>query len=243
MTTHLEAELTTAGGDTQASTEVQIVWLTSQPTHWNRGGIRTGSRSGCLGVCLPVECEAVQRGLQAPSGTGDESLLARPADSTNRDSLDMIERCICLVCLDAPGGLELSDTNRALQLLHGGGCSKNGANRWYDKSLQVSRPCCMASGPSQHCSRGADPLSGLCWPGCCMRGPGSWRGWRCGLGVSPGAGGQTPLKLSNLPAAGAMPGPLGRPCAHSPSLTTHCKVGACQVPTKQVLNTFSKNHI
>ncbi|KAM5241227.1 choline O-acetyltransferase isoform 2-T4 [Hipposideros larvatus] len=57
-------------------------------------------------------------------------------DSTNRDSLDMIERCICLVCLDAPGGLEPSDTNRALQLLHGGGCSKNGANRWYDKSLQ-----------------------------------------------------------------------------------------------------------
>uniref|UniRef100_A0A8C9E6V5 Choline O-acetyltransferase n=1 Tax=Phocoena sinus TaxID=42100 RepID=A0A8C9E6V5_PHOSS len=48
----------------------------------------------------------------------------------------MIERCICLVCLDAPGGMELSDTNRALQLLHGGGCSKNGANRWYDKSLQ-----------------------------------------------------------------------------------------------------------
>uniref|UniRef100_A0A2K6F541 Choline O-acetyltransferase n=3 Tax=Propithecus coquereli TaxID=379532 RepID=A0A2K6F541_PROCO len=57
-------------------------------------------------------------------------------DSTNRDSLDMIERCICLVCLDAPGGLEPSDTNRALQLLHGGGCGKNGANRWYDKSLQ-----------------------------------------------------------------------------------------------------------
>ncbi|KAB0349745.1 hypothetical protein FD754_014602 [Muntiacus muntjak] len=57
-------------------------------------------------------------------------------NSTNRDSLDMIERCICLVCLDAPGGMELSDTNRALQLLHGGGCSKNGANRWYDKSLQ-----------------------------------------------------------------------------------------------------------
>ncbi|XP_016056333.1 PREDICTED: choline O-acetyltransferase [Miniopterus natalensis] len=57
-------------------------------------------------------------------------------DSTNRDSLDMIERCVCLVCLDAPGGCEPSDTNRALQLLHGGGCGKNGANRWYDKSLQ-----------------------------------------------------------------------------------------------------------
>uniref|UniRef100_A0A8C6W2G0 Choline O-acetyltransferase n=1 Tax=Nannospalax galili TaxID=1026970 RepID=A0A8C6W2G0_NANGA len=61
-------------------------------------------------------------------------------DSTNRDSLDMIERCICLVCLDAPGAGELSDSHRALQLLHGGGCSKNGANRWYDKSLQVSGP-------------------------------------------------------------------------------------------------------
>ncbi|KAM6184855.1 choline O-acetyltransferase [Rhynchocyon petersi] len=57
-------------------------------------------------------------------------------DSTNRDSLDMIERCICLLCLDAPGSMELSDTNMALQILHGGGCSKNGANRWYDKSLQ-----------------------------------------------------------------------------------------------------------
>ncbi|NP_034021.1 choline O-acetyltransferase [Mus musculus] len=57
-------------------------------------------------------------------------------DSTNRDSLDMIERCICLVCLDGPGTGDLSDTHRALQLLHGGGCSLNGANRWYDKSLQ-----------------------------------------------------------------------------------------------------------
>ncbi|XP_058155608.1 choline O-acetyltransferase [Dasypus novemcinctus] len=57
-------------------------------------------------------------------------------DSTNRDSLDMIERCVCLVCLDAPGGDEPSDAAMALQLLHGGGCGKNGANRWYDKSLQ-----------------------------------------------------------------------------------------------------------
>ncbi|XP_057277554.1 choline O-acetyltransferase [Pezoporus wallicus] len=57
-------------------------------------------------------------------------------DSTNRDSLDMIERCICLVCLDSPSGVELSDTNMALQLLHGGGYHKNGANRWYDKPMQ-----------------------------------------------------------------------------------------------------------
>ncbi|KAM9323769.1 choline O-acetyltransferase [Gastrophryne carolinensis] len=57
-------------------------------------------------------------------------------DSTNRDSLDMIERCMCLVCLDAPTGLELNETNRALQLLHGGGIDKNGGNRWYDKPMQ-----------------------------------------------------------------------------------------------------------
>ncbi|XP_007442164.1 choline O-acetyltransferase-like, partial [Python bivittatus] len=57
-------------------------------------------------------------------------------DSTNRDSLDMIERSLCLVCLDSAGGEELNDTNRALQLLHGGGYNRNGANRWYDKSIQ-----------------------------------------------------------------------------------------------------------
>uniref|UniRef100_A0A8C6X6B6 Choline O-acetyltransferase n=1 Tax=Naja naja TaxID=35670 RepID=A0A8C6X6B6_NAJNA len=48
----------------------------------------------------------------------------------------MIERSLCLVCLDSPAGEELSDTNQALQLLHGGGYPKNGANRWYDKSTQ-----------------------------------------------------------------------------------------------------------
>lgn len=73
----------------------------------------------------------------------------------------MIERCICLVCLDAPGGVELSDTNRALQLLHGGGCSKNGANRWYDKSLQVSLPSGMASSRSQQV---LTPGRLTCWP-------------------------------------------------------------------------------
>ncbi|KAL4640056.1 choline O-acetyltransferase-like [Arapaima gigas] len=57
-------------------------------------------------------------------------------DSTNRDSLDMIERCICLVCLDNASGVELTDTNRALQMLHGGGPENNGGNRWYDKPMQ-----------------------------------------------------------------------------------------------------------
>ncbi|KAM4524482.1 choline O-acetyltransferase b [Odontesthes bonariensis] len=57
-------------------------------------------------------------------------------DSTNRDSLALIENCVCVVCLDEPCGLQPSDTNRALMMLHGGGREKNGANRWYDKSMQ-----------------------------------------------------------------------------------------------------------
>ncbi|NXQ44129.1 CLAT acetyltransferase, partial [Catharus fuscescens] len=65
-----------------------------------------------------------------------EARMILMKDSTNRDSLDMIERCICLVCLDSPSRVELSDTNMALQLLHGGGCHTNGANRWYDKPMQ-----------------------------------------------------------------------------------------------------------
>ncbi|XP_044069678.1 choline O-acetyltransferase [Siniperca chuatsi] len=62
------------------------------------------------------------------------SVLMR--ESTNRDSLDMIERCLCLVCLDEATGPELSDTTRAMLMLHGGGVAKNGGNRWYDKPMQ-----------------------------------------------------------------------------------------------------------
>nr|XP_015818485.2 choline O-acetyltransferase [Nothobranchius furzeri]XP_015818486.2 choline O-acetyltransferase [Nothobranchius furzeri] len=57
-------------------------------------------------------------------------------DKTNKDSLALIESCVCVVCLDEPCGLPPSDTNRALMMLHGGGHEKNGANRWYDKSMQ-----------------------------------------------------------------------------------------------------------
>lgn len=61
-----------------------------------------------------------------------------PLESTNRDSLDMIERCLCLVCLDDASGSDLSETTRAMLMLHGGGPAKNGGNRWYDKPMQVS---------------------------------------------------------------------------------------------------------
>ncbi|KAM3606652.1 uncharacterized protein V6R79_020638 [Siganus canaliculatus] len=65
-----------------------------------------------------------------------ESRSVLMKESTNRDSLDMIERCLCLVCLDDASGSELGDTTRAQTMLHGGGVTKNGANRWYDKPMQ-----------------------------------------------------------------------------------------------------------
>ncbi|KAK0142133.1 Choline O-acetyltransferase [Merluccius polli] len=57
-------------------------------------------------------------------------------DPTNRESLALIESCVCVVCLDEPTKLEPNDTNRALLMLHGGGREMNGGNRWYDKSMQ-----------------------------------------------------------------------------------------------------------
>ncbi|XP_035028756.1 choline O-acetyltransferase [Hippoglossus stenolepis] len=65
-----------------------------------------------------------------------ESRRVLMRESTNRDALDMIERCLCLVCLDDASGPELSDSTRAMWMLHGGGVAKNGGNRWYDKPMQ-----------------------------------------------------------------------------------------------------------
>ncbi|XP_036402999.1 choline O-acetyltransferase-like [Megalops cyprinoides] len=57
-------------------------------------------------------------------------------DATNRHSLEVMERSLCVVCLDEPCGVELTETGRAMQMLHGGGCCANGGNRWYDKPMQ-----------------------------------------------------------------------------------------------------------
>ena len=72
-------------------------------------------------------------------------------DALNRDSLDLIERCIFLVCLDQSDtdGLdeddELVNFNKASkrdlvslgeQILHGGKNLFNASNRWYDKTMQ-----------------------------------------------------------------------------------------------------------
>ncbi|XP_077350911.1 choline O-acetyltransferase [Festucalex cinctus] len=57
-------------------------------------------------------------------------------ESTNRTSLDLMERCLCLVCLDDASKDEPTDSARAMLMLHGGGAAVNGGNRWYDKSMQ-----------------------------------------------------------------------------------------------------------
>ncbi|KAL0964810.1 hypothetical protein UPYG_G00329280 [Umbra pygmaea] len=57
-------------------------------------------------------------------------------ESVNRESLAVIESCLCVVCLDEPSGMDCGDTSRALLMLHGGGHEKMGANRWYDKPMQ-----------------------------------------------------------------------------------------------------------
>lgn len=42
--------------------------------------------------------------------------------------------------IDQPGQVETrDDTNRALQMIHGGGTKWNTINRWFDKTVQVFR--------------------------------------------------------------------------------------------------------
>ncbi len=71
--------------------------------------------------------------------------------SVNRDSLDLIERCIFIVCLDDPIPLSFNhqtsidetnmgfrdDVSLATQMLHGFGTKVNSCNRWFDKTMQV----------------------------------------------------------------------------------------------------------
>ncbi|TNN80943.1 Choline O-acetyltransferase [Liparis tanakae] len=78
--------------------------------------------------------------------TNELSFPVYAPESTNRDSLDMIERCLCLLCLDDASGLAVNDTTRAMLMLHGGGVAKNGGNRWYDKPMQDWQPVKAAQG-------------------------------------------------------------------------------------------------
>ncbi len=75
-----------------------------------------------------------------------------PTDAVNRESLDMIERCIFVLCLDNSIPLSFNhqnsvdettmnlrdDCSLAYQMLHGFGPKVNSCNRWFDKTMQVS---------------------------------------------------------------------------------------------------------
>ncbi|MEQ2266848.1 hypothetical protein XENORESO_019898 [Xenotaenia resolanae] len=79
-----------------------------------------------------LKTDTLKVDMNTASSTSEHMIVA----CKNQDSLALIESSICVVCLDEPCGLPPSDTNRALMMLHGGGCERNGANRWYDKSMQ-----------------------------------------------------------------------------------------------------------
>jgi hypothetical protein len=72
-------------------------------------------------------------------------------DALNRDSLDLIERCIFLICLDQSETDDLDEDDELVnfnqvvkrdfvslgeQILHGGRNMLNASNRWYDKTMQ-----------------------------------------------------------------------------------------------------------
>ncbi|KAJ0181787.1 hypothetical protein K1T71_002509 [Dendrolimus kikuchii] len=63
-------------------------------------------------------------------------------DNTNRASLLDVERSLAVLCLDGAVGLWRcadADSRRTLaaaQTIHGGGAHTNGANRWFDKTIQ-----------------------------------------------------------------------------------------------------------
>lgn len=68
-------------------------------------------------------------------------------DPVNKESFELIETSLCIICLDEglptmfnqnPRIRKYRDvSNMMVQMLHGGGSKYFGANRWYDKTVQV----------------------------------------------------------------------------------------------------------
>lgn len=58
-------------------------------------------------------------------------------DLINARSLQSIETSCMIICIDRPPSIVDGDTDRALQMIHGGGSDWNSANRWFDKTVQV----------------------------------------------------------------------------------------------------------
>lgn len=63
-------------------------------------------------------------------------------DENNRTNLELISRALCILCLDETGGDRADtdpDTNAMLRAMHGAGSKYHSANRWFDKTVQVSQ--------------------------------------------------------------------------------------------------------
>lgn len=81
------------------------------------------------------------------------AMLELITDPVNQASLEAIESCMFILCLDQSMPLSFNhqqsidetckkqrdDVSLALQMIHGHGATHNSANRWYDKTMQVRR--------------------------------------------------------------------------------------------------------
>lgn len=62
-------------------------------------------------------------------------------DDNNCTNMEHISRALCILCLDEEGGDRAdcdADTNGILRAMHGAGTRYHSANRWFDKTVQVS---------------------------------------------------------------------------------------------------------
>ncbi|CAG5122644.1 unnamed protein product [Candidula unifasciata] len=86
-------------------------------------------------------------------------------DKTNRESLENIQRSICVICLDGPlpaGAGDPVDTAASV-ILHGGGSRAYSANRWYDKTMQfIFNPDGYVGLNYEHTTAEGPAVIGLC---------------------------------------------------------------------------------
>ena len=73
-----------------------------------------------------------------------KNILNTISDKTNKESLADVETSLVVLCLDRAVDLwKCKDSNAQRNLaggqtIHGCGSGSNGANRWFDKTVQVS---------------------------------------------------------------------------------------------------------
>ena len=87
--------------------------------------------------------------LVASVARNDCSYVHSVSDTTNRENLREIEKCIFVVCLDEPSShldssqylSEAQDSVPFSNCFHGNGTHVNTCNRWFDHAMQVYITC------------------------------------------------------------------------------------------------------